>query len=770
MAQTNLDKTVIVPENQLVESDIQAVHQAALDNRFDDLRDLVEANSALADARDKINQSPLLVASRRGHLAIVKYLLSKNANLHVATHAPEQLFHEYQAMHYVAERGHLEVLKCLIEHGALLDTPAGLHGSSLLHLAAKANRLEIARELLSKKPDLLDWVDKQGNTPLIYAAIYGALNVAALLLENGANMEMSTDAPGDKHHGKTALHYAAAVGNLEVLMCLIQKGANLNKRLDHLHIIHLAAMNNRINIIEFLLKDWPQLIEVVDNQRQTPLVFAVKGGHKELTSSLLQKGADLHIPGLAQPLLLSALENDDPEISQTLLEFGASLDDCYPDEKNHLICLAAKNGHLKMVDWILQKRPESLTSYDHFGKTALFWAASAGQTEVVRYLLDKGADLSGCSSSSAQNKYNALEAAMASGCYLTANLLLLKTFYPLHKATIIAYIKTREQVFDLMELEPELTPYLLEQAEVLALLKKPGVVMQSDVINHYKLRSRSASCLTTLNLRTGNVSFFKPVSELGKGSYGVVRLFKDQSGNQLAVKSLVEDAVIDPDKTFTQAEQAKLETVFNKTAYADKGLHLLFQIVSSNDDGCMIYNNRHIMPFFQGNTLWNEFPKVRSRNLMLKILYQIAIELRRMHTLGIIHGDLSPVNMIVDLSADEVSLRFIDFGFAYSLDDEFAPIRKPDNSAPNWFAPEMHVVPPNRIKPDQTQDLYQLGYFLEMAFNLNSFKNKFYESFPEIAAFVKKAQSPNPSDRPSLESFIAELEGAMVKPSVTLGF
>ena len=62
--------------------------------------------------------------------------------------------------------------------------------------------------------------DRDGLTPLIWAAIQGHEEVVRVLLEQGANLEARNN------NGDTALMWASVMGHKEVVELLLDHGAN----------------------------------------------------------------------------------------------------------------------------------------------------------------------------------------------------------------------------------------------------------------------------------------------------------------------------------------------------------------------------------------------------------------------------------------------------------------------------------------------------------------------------------------------------------------
>lgn len=198
--------------------------------------------------------------------------------------------------------------------------------------------------------------DKEGNTALIEAAKEGRKDVAALLIDKGADVN-----EGDARFGGTPLIWAALNGKTEMVGMLLEKGANLSARekLNGLTPLLAAAVKGNTETVKFLL-DKGASVHSKDGEGRTALMWAANAGRLETVKLLLDKGATLEATEEEKGMtaLITAAMMGRTETVQLLLDHGADIE---KKDKN--------------------------------GRTALMWAAQYGRADTVELLLNKGASL-----------------------------------------------------------------------------------------------------------------------------------------------------------------------------------------------------------------------------------------------------------------------------------------------------------------------------------------------------------------------------------------
>ena len=204
-----------------------------------------------------------------------------------------------------------------------LDTK-NFDGQTGLHLAAIMGHLEVAK-LLLKNGASVNVINKAKNTPIVLAVENIQENMVQLLAEHNADVNAKIrpenkttlihwcsshghDAMVDillnlKAHvdpiqnGKiTPLHLAAEKGYSLVCQKLLKHNANVNALNEKQETpLHIASTNGHTLVAKILL-NYKAQVDMRDGQRnQTPLHRAAKMGHLAVVEVLLKNGAEMDV-------------------------------------------------------------------------------------------------------------------------------------------------------------------------------------------------------------------------------------------------------------------------------------------------------------------------------------------------------------------------------------------------------------------------------------------------------------------------------------------
>ncbi len=100
--------------------------------------------------------------------------------------------HRAEFMAYAAARGDLATIKALVRRGVKVDLVVHRDYETALHMAARANQIEVIDYLIEKNAPL-DALDRSGDSPLEEALANGATEAAKILESKGAHRIRGTE-------------------------------------------------------------------------------------------------------------------------------------------------------------------------------------------------------------------------------------------------------------------------------------------------------------------------------------------------------------------------------------------------------------------------------------------------------------------------------------------------------------------------------------------------------------------------------------------------
>ncbi|KAN0141733.1 Ankyrin repeat-containing domain protein [Lactarius tabidus] len=346
-------------------------HLAASRGHLEIVRILLERNAEV-DSRDDRGATPLLSALKNGHADVARLLLDHNADAKVCRDSGVAL------LHIAARRGHFDVARILLECDTEINSQDD-HGRTPLLIASQNGHADVARLLLDHKADA-NVRHNTGVTPLHKAAIKGHVEVARLLLERNAEINSRDD------RGATPILSAMQNGHTDLARLLLDHNADAKVCGDSgVTLLHLAATNGHFEVTRILLERDAK-INSQDDHGYTPLLMASEGGHRGVVRLLLDYNVDVHLRTDAgyTPLHLAAIKGH-VEVARMLLEHNAEVNS-RTDHGSTPLLLASERGTTDIVQLLLDHNADPDVR-DGDGDTLLHCAAVGGRPEVTRFLL-----------------------------------------------------------------------------------------------------------------------------------------------------------------------------------------------------------------------------------------------------------------------------------------------------------------------------------------------------------------------------------------------
>ena len=252
-------------------------------------RSLVQEGASI-NATDNIGGTALHRAANLDNVETMKLLLKQDG---IDINRPHERWKHYSALMLAAERGYVNVIQEFLPLPQLgIEQEAtNPQGRSALMLAAASGHADAVTLLLSHPKINIDHQDRHGSKSLILSAEYGDINVAQVLLDKGADTEVTeTPVGGDG----TALNRAIDYNSISIVQLLIERGANVHhKDIFDRGMLHSAAVNECEEILRILLESKKGLdVNAQDINGKTTLHDAARFGYYDTIESLLEFGGD----------------------------------------------------------------------------------------------------------------------------------------------------------------------------------------------------------------------------------------------------------------------------------------------------------------------------------------------------------------------------------------------------------------------------------------------------------------------------------------------
>lgn len=361
------------------------------------------------DATDSIPESrgntALIKAAQRDHTGVIQVFLTEAKGLDINAKTKDG----ETALWLVSAAEDLVAVKMLREHGAAANI-ANRDGKSVLVTTILHKQHTVLDYLVSQGADI-NHVDNTGMTALIQAVltqhgdnaktVYGFIQH---LLTFKPKLDLQQNAAAG-NGGFTALHMAARFGHPDTAALLLDNGATLELKslATGATALQYAVLGNQIDTVKFLTKRKANL-EAVDKTGGTPLIEAVQLVQPDMVAVLAEAGASLSVRSKANALvtpLVAAAGNPNPTkarenlaIMNTLLAKGADIDFASSNGTTALMAAARQTDNSLGTTraTLLIGKGAKLGLTNDKGETALMLAAGAGNDRLVKLLIDKGAN------------------------------------------------------------------------------------------------------------------------------------------------------------------------------------------------------------------------------------------------------------------------------------------------------------------------------------------------------------------------------------------
>uniref|UniRef100_A0A669BCF1 Transient receptor potential cation channel, subfamily A, member 1b n=1 Tax=Oreochromis niloticus TaxID=8128 RepID=A0A669BCF1_ORENI len=269
------------------------------------------------NSTDCKGNSPLLLATSCGAWKTVALLLSKGANVNVRDKCGCNFLH----LAILQPKG----LKNLPEEVLQLNSVKALlscednEGCTPLHYACRLGIHDSVKNMLGLSGQLgLACKSKDKKSALHFAAQYGRINTCHRLLESITDSRLLNE--GDER-GLTPLHLASKEGHTKVVQLLLRK-ENMYICNDYKGwtCLHHAASEGYTQTMDILLSANLKLLDKTDEDGNSALHIAARGGHVAAVRLLLARGAEIILNKNHTSFLHEALQNGRKDVVNAVID------------------------------------------------------------------------------------------------------------------------------------------------------------------------------------------------------------------------------------------------------------------------------------------------------------------------------------------------------------------------------------------------------------------------------------------------------------------
>ncbi len=370
---------------QIISNKRTALMDAVLKNNIE----MAKVVLSVPDNVDSINLwdreglTALMLATQSGYVEMASLLIGAGAGVDRSAFTDNQ----ETALMFAVNYHRKEMISLLLKHGAKVNEKSK-DGRTALFYACANGKEEFMEVLIKAGADLnVQYGCEDGQTLLMYAVLNGHMDAANILIKAGADVNR-----GNKN-GVTPLMSSAWNGLDNYAKMLIDAKADVNaKSRDGATALIYAAWGKHSSPVKMLI-DAKANINEKTNAGWTALTFAVSEGDVESAKLLINADAKVGVLDLKQPKssILWELAGNNPALLYLLTGKTVDInkkdsDGCTPLMK------AADKGDVEQVKMLLKLKAKLDERNWTRDETALFSAAENNNTEIVKLLVQAGAN------------------------------------------------------------------------------------------------------------------------------------------------------------------------------------------------------------------------------------------------------------------------------------------------------------------------------------------------------------------------------------------
>ena len=393
------------------------LHYACQHGRVDVAQQLITHCKYSIESKDGKGHTPLHTAAQYGQVSTLKYLLHNlfiDEILSLSLKFDSTLAHTLAFMfqlklldrhkdrigntplHTACVHGQLDIVQLLTHEIGCDPNNTNSEGLSCLHLASQHGHLPLVRYLIEEVGSDVTLEDEHGRSPTYLAAGGGHLDILKYLIgEKGSDPHYTTSKEWNTAEfiiasGRSLVHTASREGHLHVVRYLVeQHGCDPSHQDDEgVTPLYLACQQGHMDLVTYLITERNSDPNYTSKNSRTGLHAACWGGHLDVVKYLLEiHHSDLLYPDEDKTTPVHCVASNG---QLEVLSYFAITKNLLKKKNNNNtpLHLAALQGHLKVIKFIIEDMKCDPDSKGKFERTPLHHASENGHLEVVKYLVE----------------------------------------------------------------------------------------------------------------------------------------------------------------------------------------------------------------------------------------------------------------------------------------------------------------------------------------------------------------------------------------------
>jgi ankyrin repeat protein len=344
------------------------LHRAVYTKQLKIVELLIEAGVQI-DLPDCMEITATELAATRGDREMVALLLSRGAAI---------------SIHVAAAIGDLQTVERYLKTGGDPNIRLGTgYGCPPLFIAAAHDRIEIAKLLIESGAEL-NLECGQDDFDILAACRHGSCEMVRLLVEHGARTDLY-------NFGGDMICNATSHGRTDIVRLAIEEYKLSADRIYPYLGYYLfdfcatgqAASSGQIETLEFLISQGASI-------PNSAIYQAAENGHYEMVEFLADRKIDPNFTTLNETAIVKVAGQRDLLMVQTLLSVGADINAGADTGNWTALHRAAVEGHLEMVRFLVANGAEVNAKIDGW-LTPLEYACGKRYDDVIDFLVKNGA-------------------------------------------------------------------------------------------------------------------------------------------------------------------------------------------------------------------------------------------------------------------------------------------------------------------------------------------------------------------------------------------